>query len=303
MKRLVIAIGGNAIELPYGLNDKFKNINVVCKQIAEIIKRNYEVLITHGNGPQIGNLLLQQVKTKIQRSLSEMIAMTQAEIGFLIQNSLLNFIDAKIATIITQVLVDENDPEIKNPTKPIGPLLTKNEIEEVASIIKLPYKKVTVKDMEGYRFVVPSPKPVKIIEEEIIQKLVENKIITIAGGGGGIPVILNNGKYQGIDAVIDKDYTASLLAKIINAELLIIATNVEKVKINFRKPDEKELDLININEATKYLQEGHFGEGSMKPKVQACIDFLKSGGKMAIITSTEKILDSIEGKAGTKIIK
>ncbi len=153
MKRLVIAIGGNAIELPYGLNDKFKNINVVCKQIAEIIKRNYEVLITHGNGPQIGNLLLQQVKTKIQRSLSEMIAMTQAEIGFLIQNSLLNFIDAKIATIITQVLVDENDPEIKNPTKPIGPLLTKNEIEEVASIIKLPYKKVTVKDMfPGFGF-------------------------------------------------------------------------------------------------------------------------------------------------------
>jgi carbamate kinase len=307
MKKLVIAIGGNAIEIPYqeaNINEKLRNINIVCKQIAELIKRGYKVLITHGNGPQIGNLLLQQMKTKVKRSLSEMTAITQAEIGYLIQQSILNFLnDAKVATVITQVLVDINDPAFKNPTKPIGPLFTENEIKEIASMLNYQYKKVSVKNLEGYRLVVPSPKPIKIIEENIIRNLVENDVIVIAGGGGGIPVILKNGKYEGVDAVIDKDLTAELLARIIKAELLLIVTNVEKVKINFRKPNEKDLDTIKLNEAIKYMEEGHFEEGSMKPKIQACINFLESGGEIAIITSMEKILDSIEGKAGTRIVK
>jgi len=307
MKKLVIAIGGNAIELPYqetNINEKLRNINIVCKQIAELIKRGYKVLITHGNGPQIGNLLLQQMKTKVKRSLSEMTAITQAEIGYFIQQSILNFLnDAKVATVITQVLVDMNDPAFKNPTKPIGPLFTENEIKEIASMLNYQYKKVSVKNLEGYRLVVPSPKPIKIIEENIIRNLVENDVIVIAGGGGGIPVILKNGKYEGVDAVIDKDLTAELLARIIKAELLLIVTNVEKVKINFRKPNEKDLDTIKLNEAIKYMEEGHFEEGSMKPKIQACINFLKGGGEIAIITSMEKILEAIEGKAGTRIVK
>jgi carbamate kinase len=307
MKKLVIAIGGNAIEIPYqetNINEKLRNINVVCKQIAELIKRGYKVLITHGNGPQIGNLLLQQMKTKVKRSLSEMTAITQAEIGYLIQQSILNFLnDAKVATIITQVLVDMNDPAFKDPTKPIGPLFTENEIKEIASMLNYRYKKVSVKNFEGYRLVVPSPKPIKIIEENVIKNLVENNVIVIAGGGGGIPVIIKNRKYEGVDAVIDKDFTAELLARIIKAELLLIVTNVEKVKINFRKPNEKDLDMIKLNETIKYMEEGHFEEGSMKPKIQACINFLESGGEIAIITSMEKILDSIEGKAGTRIVK
>lgn len=307
MKKLVIAIGGNAIEIPYqetNINEKLRNINIVCKQIAELIKRGYKVLITHGNGPQIGNLLLQQMKTKVKRSLSEMTAITQAEIGYLIQQSILNFLnDAKVATVITQVLVDINDPAFKDPTKPIGPLFTENEIKEIASMLNYQYKKVSVKNLEGYRLVVPSPKPIKIIEENIIRNLVENDVIVIAGGGGGIPVIIKNGKYEGVDAVIDKDLTAELLARIIKAELLLIVTNVEKVKINFRKPNEKDLDTIKLNEAIKYMEEGHFEEGSMKPKIQACINFLEGGGEIAIITSMEKILEAIEGKAGTRIVK
>jgi carbamate kinase len=307
MKKLVIAIGGNAIEIPYqeaNINEKLRNINIVCKQIAELIKRGYKVLITHGNGPQIGNLLLQQMKTKVKRSLSEMTAITQAEIGYLIQQSILNFLnDAKIATVITQVLVDINDPAFKDPTKPIGPLFTENEIKEIASMLNYQYKKVSVKNLEGYRLVVPSPKPIKIIEENIIRNLVENDVIVIAGGGGGIPVILKNGKYEGVDAVIDKDLTAELLARIIKAELLLIVTNVEKVKINFKKPNEKDLDIIKLNEVIKYMEEGHFEEGSMKPKIQACINFLEGGGEIAIITSMEKILEAIEGKAGTRIVK
>jgi carbamate kinase len=307
MKKLVIAIGGNAIEIPYqetNINEKLRNINIVCKQIAELIKRGYKVLITHGNGPQIGNLLLQQMKTKVKRSLSEMTAITQAEIGYLIQQSILNFLnDAKVATVITQVLVDINDPAFKDPTKPIGPLFTENEIKEIASMLNYQYKKVSVKNLEGYRLVVPSPKPIKIIEENIIRNLVENDVIVIAGGGGGIPVILKNGKYEGVDAVIDKDLTAELLARIIKAELLLIVTNVEQVKINFRKPNEKDLDTIKLNEAIKYMEEGHFEEGSMKPKIQACINFLEGGGEIAIITSMEKILEAIEGKAGTRIVK
>jgi carbamate kinase len=307
MKKLVIAIGGNAIEIPYqetNINEKLGNINIVCKQIAELIKRGYKVLITHGNGPQIGNLLLQQMKTKVKRSLSEMTAITQAEIGYFIQQSILNFLnDAKVATVITQVLVDMNDPAFKNPTKPIGPLFTENEIKEIASMLNYQYKKVSVKNLEGYRLVVPSPKPIKIIEENIIRNLVENDVIVIAGGGGGIPVILKNGKYEGVDAVIDKDLTAELLARIIKAELLLIVTNVEKVKINFRKPNEKDLNTIKLNEAIKYMEEGHFEEGSMKPKIQACINFLEGGGEIAIITSMEKILEAIEGKAGTRIVK
>jgi carbamate kinase len=307
MKKLVIAIGGNAIEIPYqetNINEKLRNINVVCKQIAELIKRGYKVLITHGNGPQIGNLLLQQMKTKVKRSLSEMIAITQAEIGYFIQQSILNFLnDAKVATVITQVLVDINDPAFKDPTKPIGPLFAENEVKEIASILNYQYKKVSVKNLEGYRLVVPSPKPIKIIEENVIRNLVEDNVIVIAGGGGGIPVIIKNGKYEGVDAVIDKDLTAELLARIIKAELLLIVTNVEKVKINFRKPNEKDLDTIKLNEAIKYMEEGHFEEGSMKPKIQACINFLEGGGEIAIITSMEKILEAIEGKAGTRIVK
>jgi carbamate kinase len=307
MKKLVIAIGGNAIEIPYqeaNINEKLRNINIVCKQIAKLIKRGYKVLITHGNGPQIGNLLLQQMKTKVKRSLSEMTAITQAEIGYLIQQSILNFLnDAKVATIITQVLVDINDPAFKNPTKPIGPLFTENEVKEIASMLNYQYKKVSVKNLEGYRLVVPSPKPIKIIEENVIRNLVEDNVIVIAGGGGGIPVIIKNGKYEGVDAVIDKDLTAELLARIIKAELLLIVTNVEKVKINFRKPNEKDLDTIKLNEAIKYMEEEHFEEGSMKPKIQACINFLEGGGEIAIITSMEKILEAIEGKAGTRIVK
>ncbi|MDT7892515.1 MAG: carbamate kinase [Thermoproteota archaeon] len=297
MEKIVIAIGGNAIE-------EVSALYKVCAQIALLHERGFKLVLTHGNGPQIGELLLMHEAVKNKESLDTLVAMTQAQIGYKIQQALQYYLKSndKIYVIITRVLVDRKDEAFLNPTKPIGPLYDE---EEALKLINQGYtlKKVTMGDKIGYRRVVPSPRPISILEINAIKKLSEEGIV-ISCGGGGIPVVINEKGYiEGIEAVIDKDLTSSLLASELKYDKLLIATNIEKVKLNFMKENEKSIDEMSLEEAKKYLDEGHFLEGSMKPKIIACIKFLENGGKQAIITSTDKILEAIYGNAGTKITK
>jgi carbamate kinase len=297
MEKIVIAIGGNAIE-------EVSALYKVCAQIALLHERGFKLVLTHGNGPQIGELLLMHEAVKNKESLDTLVAMTQAQIGYKIQQALQYYLknNDKIYVIITRVLVDRKDEAFLNPTKPIGPLYDE---EEALKLINQGYtlKKVTMGDKIGYRRVVPSPRPISILEINAIKKLSEEGIV-ISCGGGGIPVVINEKGYiEGIEAVIDKDLTSSLLASELKYDKLLIATNIEKVKLNFMKENEKSIDEMSLEEAKKYLDEGHFLEGSMKPKIIACIKFLENGGKQAIITSTDKILEAIYGNAGTKITK
>jgi len=301
MENIVIAIGGNAIE-------NMEILKKLTKDISEIIKRGYKVLITHGNGLQVGNLLLQQALTSEfipPLPLYMLIGITQAEIGYIIQHYLKKYLPNKnIVTILTQVLVSKNDLAFKNPSKPIGPPFTREEIESIAKKFGYEIKKTTFKEKEVYRIVVPSPEPIKIIEEDIIKDLFKKEVILIAGGGGGIPVIINEkGELESINCVVDKDFTAQLLANLIQASTLLIITNVKKVKLNFMKENEKEISIMNLSEAKKYLEEGQFLEGSMKPKILASIRFLENGGEKVIITSHENLMEAIDGKEGTIITR
>jgi len=295
MDRIVIAIGGNTIDSNYS------TLHEACNQIAKLSNEGFEVLVTHGNGPQVGNLLLMQENFEFKEPLYVLVAMTQAQIGLRIQEMLYYYSVKKINSylITTRVIVDEKDESFKNPTKPIGPLYNENEAKK---LIESGYflKKVTMGNKEGYRRVVASPKPLKIIEIDLIRSL-SKKGIVICCGGGGVPVVTRSGKIEGTDAVIDKDLTSSLLAVETNSDILLIATNVEKVKLNFMKENEIDLDSLSLDEAKKYLEEGHFLEDSMKPKIISCVEFLEKGGKKAIITSTNKIMEAIKGKAGTVI--
>ena len=299
MKTLIIALGGNALIKPgeRGTTEEMiNNLRSPIKQIAELSK-DYNIVITHGNGPQVGNLLLQQEATEIvsKRPLQILVAETQGQIGYLIESTLdeelmkLNMDDEKFfLTVLTYVKVDPNDPAFKHPTKPIGPAYKRK-------------KAGYVKTSKGWRRVVASPKPIKIYQWREIKKLMAlGDFILIACGGGGVPVIKDEKRLYGVEAVIDKDLASAKLGEQIGAQILLIASDVEKVALNFGRIDYKYLDLISTDEARKYMREGHFPAGSMGPKVQAAINFLETGGERAIITSIEKIKDAIEGKAGTQ---
>jgi len=272
------------------------NLRAPIKQIAELSK-DYNIVITHGNGPQVGNLLLQQEATEAvsKRPLQILVAETQGQIGYLIESTLdeelmkLNLDQEKLfLTVLTYVKVDPNDPAFKHPTKPIGPAYTRK-------------KAGYVKTSKGWRRVVASPKPRKIYQWREIKKLMAlGNFIIIACGGGGVPVIKINKRLQGVEAVIDKDLASAKLGEQIGAQILLIASDVEKVALNFGRIDYKYLDLLSTDEARKYMKEGHFPPGSMGPKVQAAINFLESGGERVIITSIEKIKEAIEGNAGTQ---
>ena len=272
------------------------NLREPIRQIAALSKK-YNIVITHGNGPQVGNLLLQQEATEAvsKRPLQILVAETQGQIGYLIESTLdeelmkLNLDDEKLfLTVLTYVKVDPNDPAFKHPTKPIGPAYSRK-------------KAGYVKTSKGWRRVVASPKPKKIYQWREIKKLMAlGDFIIIACGGGGVPVIKDEKRLYGVEAVIDKDLASAKLGEQIGAQILLIASDVEKVALNFGRIDYKYLDLISTNEAKKYMNEGHFPAGSMGPKVQAAINFLESGGERAIITSIEKITDAIEGNAGTQ---
>ncbi|HOV46257.1 MAG TPA: carbamate kinase [Exilispira sp.] len=310
-KTAVVAVGGNSLIKPGEKGTFEEQYNAVVDTVENVIKlihEGFRVVITHGNGPQVGNILIQSEAAKnIVPTIPMDIAgaFTQGGLGYMISQVIKNHLvehkyNTDVATIVTQVLVDKNDPAFKNPTKPVGPFY-KNREELNDKIEKEGW--VVIEDAgRGFRRVVASPKPLDILEKKVIKDLIENDVIVIAVGGGGIPVVNDNGKFKGVAAVIDKDFASSLLATEIKADYFIISTGVEKVAINFNKPDMKLIDKMNIKECEQYISEGHFAKGSMLPKIEASMKFLENGGKNVIITSPEKIFDAVNGKTGTHII-
>ena len=317
-KKIVIALGGNAILQKDQIGtheEQQENIKKTAKSIASIVmgKHGYKVsAITHGNGPQVGNLLLQQEFAKNMPNLPmhTVIAMTQGQIGYMLQQALQNeFLKFKknkrVVSLITQTLVSKNDPKFgkTSASKPIGPFLTESDAKKLRDKTGHIIKKVKPTGEKTWRRVVASPKPLEIVELDILKEFIDDSCLPIVGGGGGIPVIKKGSSFEGIDCVVDKDHVAALLAKSIGASVLLILTDVDKVKLNYGKSNESDLDTITVKTAKKLLKEGQFLEGSMKPKIQAQIDFLESGGEMGIITSLDSALAALNGKAGTIITK
>jgi carbamate kinase len=312
-KIAVVAIGGNSLikdKNHVTVPDQYRAAGETCHHIAEMIAQGWDVAIGHGNGPQVGFILRRsEIAAKVagmhEVPLDSCGADTQGALGYHLQQNLQNeFRQRKIkkaaATIVTQVLVDRNDPAFQNPTKPIGGFMEEEEAQERA-------KKegwTVVEDAgRGWRRVVPSPLPQAIIELEAVRELLDASITTVTVGGGGIPVVRNEeDELQGVAAVIDKDYASSLLARSIGADLFLISTAVEQVYLNFGKPEQKAIDTMTVSEAERYMEEGHFAKGSMLPKIQAIIWFLEAGGKEAIITDPENIALALAGKTGTRIV-
>lgn len=307
---IVVALGGNAILQPGQegtIEEQLINVRGTCEHLIEMIKKGYRIVLTHGNGPQVGNILAQNEKCSDfipPMSLDLCGSQTQGYMGYLIQQSMKNElkkhdIKKEVATIVTQVVVDSKDPAFNNPTKPIGTFYEFEKAQELMQQKSYPLKE----DAESrWRRVVPSPDPKEIVEINVIKHLVDNDIIVIASGGGGIPVqVDDSGMIKGVEAVIDKDLAANCLAQQIKADELLILTDVEKVYINFKKPGEKALDEVSVYEMQKYQDEGHFMDGSMGPKVEAALRFVKSGGRKSIITSLDKAVSALYGKEGTQI--
>jgi carbamate kinase len=302
MKKLaVIAFGGNALlkgDQKGTIDEQEANVYETCSHLLELLKKDYDIVIGHGNGPQVGNVLLQHEGGFKMFDIPAMpidfcVAETQGSIGYMIEQQMRNVLEAEkmerdIITLITQVEVDKNDPAFQNPTKPVGPYYTQEEADKYAAATGAKF--AADPRGRGFRKVVASPKPIKINNIHSIEKLARDGQIVITVGGGGIPVFhVEPNKLQGIDAVIDKDLASSLLATQIGADEFYILTDVPKVCINFNKPEEKRLDRISIAEAKQYLAEGHFAEGSMAPKVRAALYFVENGGKECIITTATEL--------------
>lgn len=310
MSKIVVALGGNAL----GKNpvEQLMLLEKVAKIIVKLIKDGNKIVLTHGNGPQVGQILLameyssnSEVKTPFM-PLTECGSMSQGYIGYQLQQCLQDELERagivkNCATLITQVLVEANDEAFQNPTKPIGMFYTKEEAMKIEQEKGYQF----VEDAgRGYRRVVPSPKPVDIIEKNVIRQLVDNDNIVIACGGGGIPVIKTDKikLLEGIEAVIDKDKSSALLAREIDADMLLILTAIDKVYLNYNKDNQLGLDVISVDEALKYIDEGQFAKGSMLPKIEACIDFVsQNDDKVAIISSLENAYEAITGNTGTVI--
>lgn len=309
-KRIVVALGGNALgNTPF---EQLEKVKIAADIISDLVKEGNDVIIGHGNGPQVGmiNLAMDYSANGKEKTplmpLVECGAMSQGYIGYHLQQALGQAFKEKginktAVSVITQVEVAEDDKAFENPTKPVGMFYTKEKAEELERENGFTF----VEDSgRGYRKVVPSPKPLHIVEIDAINKMVEAGLTVITVGGGGIPVVNKNGRLVGVDAVIDKDKSSAELASELNADFLLILTAVDKVCINFNKPDQKELDEITVEEANKYIAEGQFAKGSMLPKVEACLDFVKGGNdRCAIITLLEKASDAVKGLTGTKIVK
>ena len=314
-RRIMIAIGGNAISKAGErgtVEEMMRNIEQSMDPIIGLLDCDCDLLITHGNGPQVGNALIKEEAGRYvvpPYPLDVLNAATQGSLGYLISQVLHNSlvrrgIDKSIATVLTQVVVDKDDERFKDPSKPVGPFYRKEAIEEQMkqdpSLDGLDF----VEDSgRGWRRVVPSPKPLEIIEEKAIDTLLANHFLVIAAGGGGIPVIRENGRLCGIEAVIDKDFASALLAAELKADFYVILTGVEKVAINFGRPDQQDLDVLTITEANAYLLQGQFPKGSMGPKIEAALYFLEKGGQNVLITSLDKVKEGLDGETGTRIVR
>ena len=306
MEKLVIALGGNA--LGNTAAEQLRLVTETAKSIVDLIAAGNEVVVAHGNGPQVGMINLglstaaEAGAIKADMPFPECGAMSEGYIGYHLQQAIGNElasrgIDKPVATIVTQTVVSEDDPAFQNPTKPVGAFYDKETADRIAA-----EKGYTmVEDAgRGYRQVVPSPKPFDIVEKASIQALVDAGHVVVAVGGGGIPVILKDGKVSGTPAVIDKDFGSELLAELLDVDMLIILTAVDQVAINFNKPDQKGLDTLSVAQAKEYIAQGQFAKGSMLPKVEAAVKFVESKpGRKALITSLEKAKDALAGKAGT----
>ena len=310
-KLIVIAIGGNSLiedSRHVTVSAQYEAASKTAHHIARLIKEGHRVVIVHGNGPQVGYILLRaEYARKILHNvpLDSCVADTQGAIGYQLQRALGNELGMlgmhkDVATVVTQVIVDDDDPSFSNPTKPIGSFMQKEEAEyhrdnDGWSIVEDAGR--------GYRRVVASPKPKGIVEAGTIAKLLADDVVVIAAGGGGIPVVKGeDGMLTGREAVVDKDLAAALLAKALKADLFVISTAVEKVCLNYNKPDQKDLDTITVEEAKEYMAQGHFAPGSMLPKIQAIVDYVESSGKTGLVTDPVHLYDALYSHAGTKIV-
>jgi carbamate kinase len=311
MKTMVIAIGGNSLikdAQHMSVPDQYAAVVEIARHIADLLERRYRIVITHGNGPQVGFILLRSEHSRgllHEVPLDSIVADTQGALGYQIQQALENEfrrrrLKKSVATVVTQTLVDCNDPAFANPSKPIGQFYTRAEAED-----RLRVEKWTMAEDagRGWRRVVPSPRPVRIIESGVVRHLVKDGYVVIAAGGGGIPVIADEqGNLSGAAAVIDKDLASAVLAEAISADMLVICTAVEKVCLDFGKPSEHPLDSMTAAQGRQYMAEGQFQAGSMQPKIQACLRFIESGGREALITRPEALSAAVEGRTGTWMI-
>ncbi len=312
MKSATVALGGNSLlrqEDEGTAEEQFERMKKTCERLAVMIEKGYDLVLTHGNGPQVGNILIQNELASSEvppLPLDVCGAESQGQIGYMFQQTLKNElnkhdIDMTISSVITQVIVDGDDPAFKNPTKFVGPFYSKEKAEELRKV-----KDWDIKETSNgkYRRVVPSPDPQNIVESDLIQDLVfaeDKSYVVIAAGGGGVPVIEERGKLEGVEGVIDKDKATAVLASQIEETFLVLLTTVEQVYLNYGEENEEPISSMNVQEAQKYLEEGHFPEGSMGPKIEASIDFLKNSGEKVLITTPEKLLDALDGETGTYI--
>ena len=311
METLVIAIGGNSLVKDaqhQSVADQYAAVVESVRHITDLLERGYRVVITHGNGPQVGFILLRSEHSRgllHQVPLDSIVADTQGALGYQLQQALENEFHRRglkksVATVVTQTLVDRNDPAFSNPTKPIGEFYTREQAEERMRVERW----TMLEDAgRGWRRVVASPKPLRVVEAEVVRHLVKDGYVVVAGGGGGIPVVADErGMLSGAAAVIDKDLASAVLANQIDADLLVISTSVEKVCLNFGRPEQRELNSMTAAEAKIFAAEGHFQAGSMLPKVEAGIHFIESGGREVVITCPDKLSHALDGGSGTRIV-
>jgi carbamate kinase len=309
-KIALIAFGGNALlpENQRGLQqEQMRNAQRAARLMVHIVRKGHELIIVHGNGPQVGNLLLQmeEAVTKVPPFTLEVCdAMTEGSMGFMLEKAIINelrtrSLDKEVATLITQVIVDKDDPAFQNPSKPVGPFYTKYRAQALAREKKW---KMVEDAGRGYRQVVPSPKPIDVVSKWVIRDLVQAGRIVIAGGGGGIPITIDGrGLFKGIEAVIDKDYVASLIAREVKVDMFIILTNIERACLDFGTPQERPIDVMTVSQAREYLSQGQFPPGSMGPKIEAAVEYIQAGGKEVLITTAGHLKAALLGRSGTRI--
>lgn len=312
MKKLaVVAFGGNALLRPEDRGTQEEQIaraKQAARWLAEIVRREYKLIVVHGNGPQVGNILVQaeEASTKIPpQSIDIAVAQTEGSIGFMLQQAIRNRLESvglqeEVATILTEVEVDAGDPAFKRPTKPIGPFFTRYRAEALERDLGWTMREDAGR---GWRHVVPSPRPLRILNVATISHMLDTAAVVIAAGGGGIPVVRGrDSQWRGIEAVIDKDFASALLAKELKAEVFIVLTGVSKVSIDYGKPTQKALDRMTVAEAEKHLADGQFPPGSMGPKIEASIQFVRGSGHQVLITDVEHLREALDGKDGTIIV-